>query len=208
MNVKPQKMWVKEKRDPTDKARGTIFANDKELKDQYINHTGKRWLQDIKDQTSFVFQMDKRNYDRSLVVAPTKQHRYDRYYQLKDNPHKQRETIFSTPAVLNKINKYKSLDSKKHYSNIQASTNMSSVLDYNYVNTQQDRKVGKKRFDDGNKNNSSVGNPILSDNGMTRTSSGFINPQDNSRGIQSSHAHMRTTGNLHLDRAESSSRLT
>ena len=40
---------------------------------------------------------------------------------------------------------------------------MSGVLDYNYVNTLEDRKFGKKRFVDGVKNQSSVGNPILTE---------------------------------------------
>lgn len=121
-------MWTIERREPREKHRETIFANEKNLKNQFANMNNKRHLQEIKDQTSFVFHFDMKNYDRSLVAAPTKQLRIDRYYQLKENPHPQRETIFSTPAVLNKVNTYKSLDSKKHYSNIQASTNMSVAL--------------------------------------------------------------------------------
>lgn len=67
--------------------------------------------------------------DRSLVAANTKQQRLDRYYQLRENKHGQRETIFSTPTVLNKVTQYKSLDSKKHYANIHSSTSMTVSLE-------------------------------------------------------------------------------
>ena len=125
-----KKMWTIERREPRDKDRETIFATEKNLRRQFANMNSKRHLQEIKDQTSVVFHFDKKNYDRSLVAAPTKQLRIDRYYQLKDNEHPQRETIFATPAVLNKMNTYKSLDSKKHYSTIQASTNMNVAVVY------------------------------------------------------------------------------
>jgi hypothetical protein len=59
MDQKPQKFWVREVREPSEKYRQTIFTTDKNLKDQYANYNGKRWLQDIKDQTSFVYHMDK-----------------------------------------------------------------------------------------------------------------------------------------------------
>ena len=60
---KPQKMWIREKQDVPEKFRATIFANDKNLKDQFANYNGKRWLNDIKNQTSFVFHLDKVHSD-------------------------------------------------------------------------------------------------------------------------------------------------
>jgi hypothetical protein len=59
MEKKPQHMWVYEKQAPKERFRETIFNNSKNIKDQFANNNGKRWLQDIKDQTSFVFHVDK-----------------------------------------------------------------------------------------------------------------------------------------------------
>ena len=59
MEKRPQKMWVRERVEPSEKFRETIFTTDKNLKDQFANFNEKRGLQDIKNQTSFIFHLDK-----------------------------------------------------------------------------------------------------------------------------------------------------
>jgi hypothetical protein len=59
MEKRPQKMWVREKVEPSEKFRETIFTTDKNLKDQFVNFNEKRGLQEIKNQTSFIFHLDK-----------------------------------------------------------------------------------------------------------------------------------------------------
>lgn len=86
--------------------------------------------------------------------------RVEKYIQSHNNPHKQRDTIFSTPSVLSNVANYKSLESKKHYANIYNSSNMQGVLDYAYPNTKDSAKNGRGGFNQ-HKNASSVGNPIL-----------------------------------------------
>ena len=61
--------------------------------------------------------------------------------------------------MLNKVNKYKALQSKKHYANIYNSANMQGVLDYGFSNTKGKKGAGRK-LNNQHKNASSVGNPI------------------------------------------------
>lgn len=50
-----KKMWTYERPDPLDRYRSTIFKNEKRIKNQYANISGKRWKQDIVDQNSYMF---------------------------------------------------------------------------------------------------------------------------------------------------------
>ena len=85
--------------------------------------------------------------------------RVEKYMQARQDNHKQRNTIFSTPTILNKVNNYKTLDSKKHYANIYNSANMQGVLDYKFGDTEGRKKQGRKK-NNKHKNACSVGNPI------------------------------------------------
>lgn len=58
--------------------------------------------------------------------------RIEAYIQQHNEPHKQRETIFSTPTVVEKMVNYKGLDSKKHYSKNYMSDSMQ--VDYLFLN--------------------------------------------------------------------------
>ena len=83
---------------------------------------------------------------------------------------------------------------------------MQGILDYNYANTQRDARKGKKRYPEIVKNQSSVGNPILTDN-----SEHASNMKDTRNQVQSERSDrnaMKTTGNMHLNRVESRSRFT
>jgi hypothetical protein len=79
------------------------------------------------------------------VVAPTRKLKVEKYIQANSDDHKQRSTIFSTPTVLNKLNNYKGLDSKKHYTNIYNSNSMTGVMDYKFSNTQSMSGAGRKQ---------------------------------------------------------------
>jgi hypothetical protein len=98
--------------------------------------------------------------DRSLVVAPLRSHKIENYITQHNQNTKQRETIFSTPTVVDKISTYKSLDSKKHYSRLYQSDNMQMALDHNYANIGKVRATKLQRGYTPQKNQSSVGNPI------------------------------------------------
>ena len=98
--------------------------------------------------------------DRSLVMAPLRSHKIENHITQHNQNTKQRETIFSTPTVVSKTSNYKSLDSKKHNSQLYQSDNMQMALDHNYANIAKPRPTGLQGGSSAQKNMSSVGNPI------------------------------------------------
>ena len=152
-------MWKVEKQKPFDFNRSTMYSSDKNLKAQFEFNNQKRHIQDIKNQTSFTYQMDKSRFDKSLVMAPLRQTKIENYIIQHNNTTKQRETIFSTPTITEKTSKYKPLDSKKHYSNQYASNNVHMSQNPNYCNLNYDVTKTSKQTPNV-KNQSSVGNPI------------------------------------------------
>lgn len=138
------------------------------------------------------------NYDRSIVAAPTRKLKVEKYIQSHNNDHKQRSTIFSTPTVLNAQNNYKGLESKKHYSNIYNSNSMQGVMDYRFGNTDNQHGAGKKHKENNHKNASSVGNPITFAGETKANTHESAHERGKKRGVFTQDMHT-TTGNFKLE---------